>query len=252
MLGESGEVHPWLPRRGFGRACGQQCPRYSRRRAGRLVTSTILATLASPPAEELLATAPGLCGKVGCMGHIAVHEFISLDGVFESRAGPSSSGSTPRWVRPSPASPAAPRRSCWPQDVRDVRAGVVRPHRGRGPGGAVLQRDHQVRRRGQEPSEEWGPASGSGLTTPRPSDGSRTRPTGRSTSPAAAACAGLLRRRPGRRAPPVRLPHRARGGGAAVHRGQRPDEAGAQASDVYANGVVHLSYGPASTPTEQA
>ena len=87
---------------------------------------------------------------------IAVHEFISADGVFESPTWTPSSGSTRRWVRPSPPSPERVRHHpARPPYPRDVRARLARPH-GRGrPGRDFFNQTEKFVVGANEPAEEW-------------------------------------------------------------------------------------------------
>ena len=107
------------------------------------------------------------------MGDIAVHEFISLDGVFEDPSWTFDYGFLPKMGDAMGAiTDAVHGDPAGPHDVRDVRAGLVDPH-GRGrPGRAVLQRHPQVRRRRDRAERGLGAVhADSARTTPTRSAG---------------------------------------------------------------------------------
>ena len=163
------------------------------------------------------------------MGHIAVHEFISLDGVFESPSWTFEFGFDPAMGETLAGMTGSATAILLGRKTFEMFAPAWRDRTAeQDPGAPFFNETTKYVVGEQEPAEQWGPSerlgaydaaaiqrlkddtdgtiyvSGSGAARPRPAG-----------------------RRPGRRAPPVRLPDRARGGGPAVRRGRRSDQAGA-------------------------
>ena len=158
----------------------------------------------------------------------------------------STTGSTRRWARPSATiTDAANTILLGPHDVRDVRAGLVDRTVEEDPGAPFFNETQKYVVGAQEPEEEWRPPPASARTTPTRSAAQGRAGRASSTSPAAASWSGAAQGGPGRQPAPVRLPDRPRRRRAPLEGRRRPDQARAEGTDVYDNGVVHLDYGPA-------
>ena len=182
------------------------------------------------------------------MATIAVHEFISLDGVFESPSWTFEFGFDPKMGETLAAITGDARRSC----SADVRTRCSRP-----PGATARSRTTRGRRSStrprssssarNEPAEEWANTTRLGAYD---ADAIRRLKEERDgviyVSGSGQLVRGLLARRARRRAAPVRLPDRARRGRAVLGRGRARTSSRSVAHDVYDNGVVHLGYGPAA------
>ena len=95
------------------------------------------------------------------MGAIHVHEFISLDGVFENPSWTFDYGFDPQMGETiGELTPAVERDPAGPDDVRDVRAGLVAPRRSRTtrvPRSSTTPTSTSSGR--QAPNVEWGPST---------------------------------------------------------------------------------------------
>ncbi len=157
-------------------------------------------------------------------------------------AGRSSSASTRRWARRSARSWAEQGVPAGPHDLRGVRAGWSTRTADEDPGApfmnespkyvvsSTLRRAELEQLDGPRRLQRRGDPLAQGARRRRHLRQRQRHPRARDA-----------RRRPRRRAAPVRLPGRARLGAAAVRR-RRHDEVRARRPESYDNGVVHLTY----------
>ena len=181
------------------------------------------------------------------MATIAVHEFISADGVFESPTWTAEFGFDPKMGETHRGDHhASPTRSC---------SGVVPTRCSRRRGGSEPSRTTRVRRSStrprssssalKEPAEEWANTT---LLGPYDADAIRRLKEERSgtiyVSGSGQLVRGHARRRARRPGPPVRLPV-ALGSGERFWAQDTITKLRLVGTDVYDNGVVHLCYEPA-------
>ena len=184
------------------------------------------------------------------MGTIGVHEFVSLDGVFENPAWTAPYGFPEGLARSIGALTASSSAILLGRRTFEMFAPAwsTRTRRGR-PRCAVLQRHPQargvrharLRRRVAELDRARRP------TTPRPSPGSRPRSTAASTSAAAArSCARCWPTGWSTSCTCVVYPLVLGSGARLFPDGMPQTPLALTAHEAYDNGVLHLTYGPAA------
>ena len=181
------------------------------------------------------------------MATIAVHEFISLDGVFESPSWTFEFGFDPKMGETIGAITGQSNTILLGRKTHEMFAPAWRDRTVEDDPGSPFFNETEkfvvgAQRAGRGVEQHHPPRRLRPRRDPPAQGGAGRRHLHLRQRPAGA---GAARRGPGRRAAPVRLPDRARRGREVLEGRRTADKLALKGTDVYDNGVVHLCYGPA-------